>query len=256
MTVRRLFLGSLVLPGVVFLFGACTAPGFSVEPRYGKLSPEGDFTLANSGQPLIQNSISDLDVDGGESSPGARADLTFAIQHLTLSTEGAEWSGSGLATGFGAITGAVDSELDVAIHRALFTFDVLPIPMVELGLGLGASVIDIRSTVTETVGANSEEIDEVFPIPVLVARLGVDVWRLEFEALVSGFSVRYDGDKAAYFDTELAARMRLFNLGPVDALLSLGYRRIDLAAEYEDAGDSAELDLTLDGFMLGLKLGV
>ena len=149
--------------------------------------------------------------------------------------------------------------MELALHRALLTFDLLPTEMFELGLGFGISAVDVKASITDvdplTPGMDSESIDETLPIPVLALRGGLQVWRLEFEALVAGMTATASGDDATFLDTDLAARLRLFGLGPVDALLSLGYRRVDLEVEYDDDnGDAAEADLSFDGPYVGLRI--
>ena len=54
----------------------------------------------------------------------------------------------------------MENDLDLSIHRASLTFDLLPIPRVELGLGLGVSSLDIQPQVehpgTTTVEATAD----------------------------------------------------------------------------------------------------
>ncbi|HTF90960.1 MAG TPA: hypothetical protein VK843_21250 [Planctomycetota bacterium] len=246
---------------VASLFAAsCSAPQFAVEATYGRLEPSGDLALTSSGNPVTRNSLDGIGIEDEESSIGLRADFEWGIPHVTLATQDADWSGSGTVTNFGGIPGAnvaVDSTMDVAIHRGLVTFDVLPVPMVELGLGLGVAVIDFEAEVQDQ--ANNfppENIDEVLPVPVLVVRGGLNVWRLEFEAMVAGMSVDIDGNEATYFDTDVSARLRLLDVGPVDAFLTAGYRRIDVDAEYEDGNEDVKADFTLDGLYVGLRVSV
>ncbi len=241
------------------LLVACSAPGISVEPRYGLLDAQGELALTNSGSPVARNSLSDIGIAGQESALGLRVDIPFGSPRITLGTDSADWSGTGVVSDFGGIAGAnvaVDSEMELAVHRALITFDVLPVPNVELGFGLGINAVDLKASVIDTLSSTEEKIDEIIPIPVLAARLRVHIWRLDFEALVAGMSVDVDGNQAQYFDTDLSASFKLFGMGPVDALFSTGYRRIDINADYKDGSDSVEADLTFDGLYFGLKLSV
>jgi hypothetical protein len=241
---------------------ASCAPLIAVEPIYGELEAEGDISLTNAGSTVVDNSLADLGIDGAEAAPGLRADFKWGIPHLTLATQSSEWSGTGVATDFGDITGlnvAVDSEMELALHRALLTFDLLPTDMFELGLGFGISAVDVKASITDidpaTPGMDSESVDETLPIPVLALRGGFSVWRLEFEALVAGMTAAVEGDDVTFLDTDLAARLRLFGLGPLDLLLSAGYRKVDLDLEYdEDNGDAAQADLTFDGPYVGLRI--
>jgi len=241
-------------------FAACVAPAFSVEPSIGILNADGDLAVTSAGNPVVRNSLGDLGIDGDESAPGVRADLKWGMPHITLETQSADWSGSGSASNFGGIPGAnvaVDSDLEIAVHRGLITFDFVPTDLVEVGLGLGVSVLDIEASVSEQGNpANREDLDEVLPIPVIAVRAAVNVWRFEFEALVTGVDATIDGNHAAYYDTDVAARFRLFGVGPVDALLTAGYRRIDVDARYDDGGDSVRADFTFDGPYVGLRVSI
>lgn len=239
------------------LLGACSMPTVGVEARYANLDAKGDVALATGGNPVARNSLSDVGLDGEEGSLGLRGDLKFGSPHLTVSTESASWSGDGTLTGsFGGIVvgTTVESDLDLAIHRAILTFDVLPVPMVELGLGLGVSVLDIQASLEDTNTSTVEEIDETVPVPELAARLAVEFWRMRVEALVGGMAYDAGGDRASYLDGDLNARVRLAGLGPVDGWLSVGYRMIGVDAEIEDGSDDIEIDTTFDGVYFGLRL--
>ena len=241
------------------LLGACSAPGISVEPHYGFLDAQGDLAMTTTGSPVVKNSLDDIGIAGEESALGLRVDIPFGSPRITLGTDSADWSGTGVVSDFGGIAGAnvaVDSEMELAVHRALITFDVLPVPNFELGIGLGVEGVDLKASVIDTFSSTEEKIDELIPVPVLAARFRVHVWRLDFEALVAGMSVDVDGNQAQYFDTDLSASIKLFGMGPVEALFSTGYRRIDLNADYKDGSDSVEADLTFDGLYFGLKLSI
>lgn len=245
-----------ILP-LLILTAGCSAPHFALEPTYGRLESKGDISLTEVGQPRAANSLDRMGLAERDESFGLRADFEWGAPHLTLGTQRGEWAGAGTVDEFGAITGsavAVDSRAELGFHRALLTFDVLPLPMLELGLGLGVSAVDVEAQVVDALDSRREEIDEFVPIPVLAARLGLAVWRLEFEALAAGMGIEISGDEAVYFDLDLAARFALARGGPLEALLSLGYRRIDLDLEYEDDGEKGEVDVVVDGLYVGLRL--
>lgn len=244
----------LALP--LLIFASCALPEIDAEPAYALLDSKGDIAVNDSGQPLVRNTLEDMGLSGEESSLALRVDAKWGMPHLTLSTQSAEWSGTGQVTDFGEISGAnidVESEADLAIHRGFVTFDLVPGNTLEVGLGLGVSVVDIDARVTDTATSDQEDVDEVLPIPVVALRVAGALWRIQLEALLAGMVLAIDGEEAQYLDVDLAARIRLFELGPVDTLFSLGYRRIDLDVEYEDDGNDGEVDVVLDGIYLGLR---
>lgn len=241
---------------------ACSAPQITVAPSLGQFEPEGDVSYIDTSLPLpatVNNSVDDLDLAESEDTWGVRADLKFGAPHLTISTQASSWSGDGtLSADFGGIPATTDvaTDLDLALHRFALTFDVLPTDMFELGLGFGVTVADIEAQVTDTANSLTESADEVAPIPVLALRAGARVWRLDFEALICGMTVDYDGDEATYLEADLNAKLALFGSpGSVNGSLMVGWREVQLDVEYDDTDAAAAVDLTFSGPYFGLQVG-
>jgi hypothetical protein len=183
---------------------------------------------------------------------------------LTVTTHSSSWEGDGtLEADFGGLTAATDvtTELDLALHRAVLTFDVAPTDLIEVGLGFGVSVIDLEATVTEREalipGDVRESVDEVLPVPLLAARVGGRLWRFDCEALVAGMQVDLDGDEATYVEVDLNGRLSLFGShGGINGSLVVGWRAIEVEADYEDGGEEVEADLSFRGPYLGLQIGI
>lgn len=242
------------------LLGACAAPQFTASATYGDLSPDGSVSYVAAGQAAVSNTVSELGIDGGEPTFGLRGDFKWGIPHLSVATQSTSWSGDGTLTAdFGGISAStnVDSDLDLALHRFVLTFDVLPTDMFELGLGFGVTVADFEASVTESGTNTTEKIDEVAPIPVLALRAGFRVWRVDLEALLAGLQVSTSDGEANYLETDLNARMAIFGApGSVNGSLVLGWRQIDMDVEYSDSSDDAALDITFDGLYFGLQVGI
>ena len=110
------------------LLGGCSAPQLAVEPSFGLLEVSGEVAIGDEGVQLVDNSMSDLGLEGEEPSVGLRADFKWGVPHLTFATQSAEWSGSVRATDLGDISGndvAVDSRVDLHRHRALVTLGIV-----------------------------------------------------------------------------------------------------------------------------------
>lgn len=241
---------------------SCAAPQFTVAPSLGQFKPDGDVSYIDTSGPApatSDNSVEDLDLKQSEDTWGLRADLKFGAPHLTLSTQASSWSGNGtLNADFGGIPAstAVDTDLDLALHRFALTFDVIPSDLFELGLGFGVTVADIDARVRDTAGSVTESASEVAPLPVLALRAGVRVWRVDLEALVSGMTVNYDGDEATYLEADINGKLALFGShGSLNGSLVLGWRQVQLDVEYDDDDAAAKLDLTFSGPYFGLQLG-
>jgi hypothetical protein len=239
---------------------SCAAPQFTVAPTYGLFEPKGDVSYVSSGGGTANNSIDTLGLDESEGTFGARADFKWGVPHLTVSTQASSWEGDGTLTAdFGGISAGVnvESELDLALHRAILTFDVLPTDTFELGLGFGVTAADIDAQVTDDLTNTTESADEVAPIPLLALRGGFRIWRLDFEALVAGMSIASGDDEATYLEADFNARMALFGSpGNVNGSLLLGWRQVDIDVEYTDGGDDVALDLTFNGPYFGLQIGI
>ncbi len=242
---------------------SCAAPQFSVAPTLGRFKPDGKVSYIDTTQPVpasIDNSVGNLGLAESANTYGLRADLKFGAPHLTLSTQASSWDGSGaLSADFGGISAAtpVNTKLDLALHRLALTFDVIPTDLFELGLGVGVTVADIDARVSDTGSSLTERANEVAPLPVLVLRGGARVWRLDFEALVSGMSIDYDGNQATYLEADVNAKLALFGAaGSLNGSVVLGWRHVGLDVEYDDDDAKATVDLRFSGPYFGLQLGL
>jgi hypothetical protein len=257
---------TLPLCALTLALGACSTPEIRVQATYGELEPDGDVALTDTsggGGFNASNSLDELGIEDEEETLGGRVDFKWGAPHLSIATNSASWDGSGtLSSEFGGIPASanVDTELDLGLHRAVLTFDVVPTDLIELGLGFGVSLIDFEATVTETEplipGDESESIDEMLPVPMVAARLGARLWRIDVEALVAGLHYDVDGDKATYIEADLNGRLALFGAhGGINGSLVAGWRAIDLEAEFEDDSEEVEADLSFRGPYLGLQIG-
>ena len=121
--------------------------------------------------------------------------------------------------------------------------------------GMAATVADVEASVNDVGGNVTESADELMPIPVLAVRGGARFGGLHVEALVSGMTINYDGDDATYLEADLQAGLDLFGAaGALSGGVVAGYRYIALDVEYDDATESADLDLSFRGPYLGLSL--
>ena len=239
---------------------ACSAPQITGSPSYVQLTPKGDVGLSSSGSAVSDTSLSKLGIEDSEGTLAAKFDFKWGMPHLMISTQSSSWNGSGtLDADFGDITAgqAVSSELDLALHRAYLTFDFAPTDYLELGVGVGAMVVDLQAKVAATSGAFSpEEVDELLPLPVLAARAGGQLWKLDLEAVAAGVKLDLDGDEATFLDLDLNAKYALFGEhGSFHGALVAGWRMTSIAVAYEDDTDNVDLDSTFSGPYLGLQLG-
>ncbi|MEW6074258.1 MAG: hypothetical protein AB1726_16900 [Planctomycetota bacterium] len=252
-----LFLCLALLPA------ACATPSLSIAPRYGTFDVDGSFGISSTGV-VATNDLSDIGIAEDDGVLGGRIDFDFGSPHLTVATQSSSHGGRGTLTAAIDHDGVtldvgddVETDLDLDLHDAALTFDLVPGDAVELGIGLGVTVFGIDMAVRDLATGDQIETDQTLPIPVLAARLGAEWGRFDAEALVTGFDLSYQGDSASFYDVDVFGRYRL--LGGRDHLrgsVVLGYRLMTFDIEYDDDESDAELDLDLGGPYVGLQFGL
>lgn len=242
---------------------ACATPRLDVTPRYGTFDVEGDLGIS-TGSVTATSDLRTAGLDQDDSVLGARADFQWLGPHLSVSTQSSSHGGTGvleaeLSQGDVTIAAGapVASELDLGIHSAAWTWDFIPTSTAELGLGVGATILDVEAQITDLGSGDTARTDELLPIPVLAGRAGVWIGDLELSALASGISIEIGGDEASFLDVDLAARYRLFG-GSTHARGSIvaGYRFVDIGLDYSDGGDSVDADFGFDGPYVGLQISL
>jgi hypothetical protein len=242
------------------LLASC-APQFMIAAQYGPITPTGDIGVTTGGgSGNQQNSLGDLGLDGAADTAALVGDFKWGSPHLTVGLQQSSWSGSGrLGEDYGGITAGtqVHSDADLGLYRGVCTFDLLPTDLVELGIGFGVSVVDLKAKTKDTGGTIDEKIDQVFPLPLLAARGGFRIWRIDVQAIVAGISGSTGGDNVTYFEGDLNGRFSIFGRpGETNGSIVLGWHRTHFNADYKDGNDDVEADLTFDGPYLGFQIGI
>lgn len=246
------------------LLTACSAPRLDVTPRWGTLDIEGSLGVA-SGSVTAKADLETAGLQEDDSVLGARVDLDWGGSHVMLSGQQSEHGGDGtldatLTSDGTTITAGTDvrSEFDLGLYSAAYTFDFVPSELVEVGLGLGLAYLDVQASFTDSTTGETVDGDQGLPIPVLAARVGTRIWRIDASLQAQGIAAEIDSDELLYVDLDLMAKLRL--IGGEDHLaghLTAGYRWVDLELEYEnDDGDAVDGDVTFSGPYVGLTLSI
>ncbi|HVS20026.1 MAG TPA: hypothetical protein VMT18_15585 [Planctomycetota bacterium] len=251
--------------GLAALLTACSTPRFDVTPRWGTFDIDGDLGIASGGV-TAKADLNTAGLQQDDSVLGARVDFDWGPSHLMVSGQQSEHGGDGtldatLSSGgitIGATT-PVASELDLGLYSAAYTFDFVPSDLIEVGLGVGVSYLDVKARFTDSTDPTQTiDADESLPVPVLAARLGTRIWRIDASLQAQGIAVELDGDEILFVDLDLMAKLHL--LGGADHLgghLTAGYRWVDLELEYEnDDGEQVDGDATFSGPYIGLTLSI
>lgn len=244
-----------------FVLGACSAPSARVIPRFGQFDVGGDIGVQQGTSVNAQASVDALGIEKDDSVLGARIDAQLG-GHWTFSFQDSTHDGDGVADATlsqGGITinvgDPVSSKLDLGLYQGAVTWDLLPTDTVELGLGLGVTGIDIQAEITETVGGQSVDTDELVAIPVVAGRFGVALGPVDVSGLLGWISVDYSGDEVSFLDFDGMASVRI--LGDSERLagwIGVGYRYVDTEIAYEDGGDAVDAQIDFSGPWIGLML--
>lgn len=249
----------------LLLAAACSAPSLDLTPRLAMLEPEGSFGFNDTlGNQVSQDLPDNLGLEKDSSSLGLRADLDLGAPHLTASIQGSTHDGEGVLDGeIEYDEQVIDADASVATDFSLTgysfiaTWDLIPGDSFELGLGLGANVLDIQMEVqSKDDPTQSVAFDELAPVPVVAVRVGGDIGPVSLSALASGLSVSIGDLDATYLDLDLMAKWRLLGeKGGFAGSLAAGWRHTHLDAELDDDADQVDLDLTFSGPWFGATIG-
>ncbi|QDV08185.1 hypothetical protein Poly30_37210 [Planctomycetes bacterium Poly30] len=250
---------ALLLLASTALLGACSAPTAKVMPFLGSIGLDGDLAIADtSSMTRTTSTFSELGITDDEATLGGIVRLGLGGAELSLAGLSLDYSGSGTTNGEFTLDGqtiGADVDVDTAIQlqmaRGLFTWDVIPIGGVDLGFGIGATLIDLSFDLREQNGLASIMTDQLIPIPLIGARAAWTWGPVDLRADVGGLIVEYDGDEAKVLDGEVSAAVEFLGVGD----LVVGYRITKIDAAYEDADSRIDANFALEGYYFGLQFG-
>jgi hypothetical protein len=236
---------------------SCGAPSASVTPFIASVGIDGDLAVGDGAGTSVASTFQDLGLDDNEAVVGGIVRLNFAGAELSVAGYGVDFSGTGTATGDFEYQGSVisagtdlasDISLDTA--RALFTWDIIPLDGLDLGLGFGATLLDLDLRLQEIGGAGTTITSkELIPVPLLAARAAWTWGPVDLRADAGGLVIEYDESEASLFDIGVSASVDLFKVGN----LVVGYKTVKIDAEYSDNDALIDTDLDLDGYYMGVQ---
>jgi hypothetical protein len=251
------FLGGVVL----VLCASCAAPRLSVSTAAARFSLEGDFAAAQ-GASLEASDTDALGLGDPETSVIPRVDADWAGTHLSLAGTFASFEGAGKVQGTLTIDGEtisggtpVDSRFDLGAYSGVITWDVLPVGPLELGLGVGLTLVALEIDVTAESTGVRVGTDESFPVPLFAGRVGFEGSRFNLGASVGAIDVAVSDGELTLTDVDVFGELALFGVGrrPLGWLVG-GYRSFEVGAQYDDGDSRVDADLGVSGPYLGLRL--
>lgn len=241
---------------------SCATPELWAEARYGWMKVDGDLGVQAGGSVSATSSLDSLGLDDSESAIGGRIDLTFGSPHLTIIGWSTKFEGDGTAQatisqGGTVITAGtpVESSLDYGAYSALLTFDLFPGDTFDLGIGVGATYLDVDASIEDQTVNQQVSTDEQLPVPVLAAEASVDLFdRLQLSVLAAGVYFEYSGDQVTYVDVDANLKFRLFDMTGFAGYITGGYRFAVLDLEYDDSNGAVDVDADFSGPYVGLAV--
>jgi hypothetical protein len=253
---------AVVLPALlpILLLGAtsCSGLGARIEGGYAIFEMDGDLALAPTAGGVSLDTIrtdvqTDLGLDDQIGTPYARADLALGIARVSASGFMHDQDGSGtLTVQFGDIPAStsVNTEIEMMAAKASVIFDLLNVGVVRIGPGVGASFFDIDMSVAS--GILTEEINVVAPVPMVFVQAEVDLGPLDAMVEVGGMYADIEDAAGTFLDIEATVRYQI-----MDAIhIFGGARYIQLKGEGDIEGQDFEVDLKMQGVMLGIGFDV
>jgi hypothetical protein len=253
----------LALLPVLLSATACFAPTVDITPRFGEFDVEGDFAASVAGGGATANSsFESMGLDDSEATFVPRGDLSWAGMHLSVTALDADFAGTGVVDNTivyegTTITGGtmVDSEFKFSTLSSALTWDLIPSDTIEVGIGIGVSLMDIDLSIQEIGGALNEiSTDEVIPIPMVALRAEFELGPIGVTGTANMIEVGTDDGDVSVTDLDINGAYRLFG-GKDRARGSavLGWRSFEVDVEYSDDDDDINANWTIDGFYLGLQ---
>ncbi|MDZ4773937.1 MAG: hypothetical protein SGI72_12470 [Planctomycetota bacterium] len=240
---------------------ACSMPAMYITPRVSRLDIEGDVGIQQGSTLTAVASVDSLGIEEDTSVPGGRVDL-LGPGHWTFSAQQSSHDGDGIADATLSsdsvtinVGDPVRSEFEFGLYSGAVTFDLVPGDTIEVGIGLGVALLDIDASFTDLLTSQVVATDEIVPVPNIAARVGVNVGPFEFSGLINWIKVDYRDTEASFLDVDTMGRLRIF--GDSDRFaghVALGYRFLNVQAEYESDGNSIDVDVDFDGPWIGLSV--
>ncbi|HKJ71431.1 MAG TPA: TIGR04219 family outer membrane beta-barrel protein [Gammaproteobacteria bacterium] len=236
----KLQLAALATAGLLYAGSASALPLVDVDvgARYWRANPTGDASYKGDKWDMQD----DLGFDK-EGAPNLYGRLAFPL--ITVDAEYTKLAYDGKvkrSLTWGGQTASLngDSSFDATLLHAGAMFNV-PLPVVDLGLGLGATNIDAEGEVDTATGKKKGSVNAT--LPVAQAELRVDFPALPLNAGIRGQAISYDGDSYRDITAEVGVELGMLQI-------RAGYRQI--AVDYK--GNDFKMDSKFSGPFAGAHL--
>lgn len=253
-------MGSRSLPLVaLLLLTACESRQMTAAPILGSFGVRGDVSVRNRGDGRAPSTFRELGLEeDNEAALGAMLSVDLEDARLDVSAYGVGYRGFGAPGEDLELEGITLDEgtfsrtdFDLQVAQGLYTWDLERVRGVDLGVGVGAQVIDMRFDIREqALPGRRIETSQVLPLPLVGGRAAWTWGPVDLRATASGMAMDYGGRRATVLQGEVTGAVELRDLGKLLA----GYRLSRVDTEYDDGPSAIDSDVVLEGFFLGLRL--
>ena len=256
-----------LLPLLIALPGLCTAcflPKLQVAPYIATYEASGHIAaVADSGSISASNEadLSDLGLDGVESSVGARLDFEWLGAHASINTMDTSFGGDGQVDTDITLEGQtisagtdVRSDLDLTSFTGALTWDIIPTELLDVELGVGLTQLELDFQL-DPDGADSVGTDASRTIPLVVGRVGSSLAGLDFNGTLGVFKANVGGFDGTISDLDLNASYGIIGGdNHLRGALMVGYRRFEIDSSYSDSDSDVEANFRISGPYFGVNL--
>jgi hypothetical protein len=250
------------------LVSACsTQTRIVVTPALGYYDIEGDVTAKADSGPVGADATADAEQLGLEAElvPKLRADVEWEDWIVGLAGLYAAYEGDGEADAALSFRDNVvierGSEVESEFTAWYLAVEGLyrifgPEDFVELsaGVALGAVSYDLK-IVSKRVSSARIDIDDVLPFGYLTGRVAKEFGDLRFEIRAAGAVASFEEEDFTFFEADASASYRLWGEPEgIEGAILVGYQYIDFTYDWEPSGGELEIDATLTGPFVGLRI--
>lgn len=247
----------------VSIVSSCSStPRVENMPRVGILDIKGDLDVGSGNRRLTATSSAGKLGLEEEVAFQPRISLDWDNLHISLTATGVEYTATGeakAALNIGELKVAgnipVRSDLEARYIATEFIYDIPPITIMDLGVGIGLGTASYDVTLAEKIVGTRLSADDILFFGYLAARIAKDIGRFKFLLHLSGLTLEPKDWELRFWDIDFNASYRVFGKkDKTEGRFLLGYRYLKLDYEFKDEDFRIEVDATLLGPFVGFVL--
>jgi hypothetical protein len=253
------------LAGLLSVLAGCSLPEIRPAIRLGRLAIEGDVSASAQGLVNASSSASELGLDSDDADPVlmGRLDFDFDPLHVVLDGFDVDYRGTGVARGDLNLNGItipaqsnVESSLDLGMYTGTAIIDLIPLDVVEAGIGLGVGLFRYDLEFNSLDAPLRVLAEDEQPFGFVAARAAIDFFDFELIGLGRGIGFELDDEDFLFYDIDVSLSYDLIDVAYLHLHLLGGYRYIYLSYDFEDHNGRVDSHVEMHGPYVGAALGL